>query len=72
MSHLQGKERAAYVQGMFDRIARRYNLMNRLMTFGQDMRWRRFVIQQAKLPRWGTLLVRATGTCDIAFEGLPA
>ena len=72
MSHLQGKERAAYVQGMFDRIARRYNLMNRLMTFGQDMRWRRFVIQQAKLPRGGKLLDLATGTGDIAFEGLRA
>ncbi len=51
MATLQGKERAAYVQGMFDRIAGRYNLMNRLMTFGQDMRWRRFVIHQARLQR---------------------
>ena len=72
MSHLQGEERAAYVQGMFDRIARRYNLMNRLMTFGQDMRWRHFVIRQAKLPRGGKLLDLATGTGDIAFEGLRA
>lgn len=70
MAMLQGKERAAYVQSMFDRVARRYNLMNRLMTFGQDMRWRRFVIQQAKLPPKGKLLDLATGTGDIAFEGL--
>ncbi len=72
MATLQGKERAAYVQSMFDRIARRYNLMNRLMTFGQDLRWRKFVIQQAKLPPKGKLLDLATGTGDIAFEGLRA
>lgn len=68
MAHLQGKERADYVQNMFDRIAGRYNLMNRLMTGGQDMRWRRFVIQQARLPKGGKLLDLATGTGDIAFE----
>lgn len=68
MAHLQGKERSAYVQQMFGRIAGRYNLMNRLMTGGQDLRWRRFVVQQARLPRGGKLLDLATGTGDIAFE----
>jgi len=53
---------------MFGRIAGRYNLMNRVMTFGQDMRWRKFVVQQAQLPPDGTLLDLATGTGDIAFE----
>lgn len=72
MAHLQGKERANYVQSMFDRIAGRYNLMNRLMTFGQDMRWRRFVVQQARPPEGGKLLDLATGTGDIAFEALKA
>ena len=61
-------DHAAYVQEMFGRIARRYDLMNRLMTFGQDGRWRRFVVQQADLPRGGWLLDIATGTGDIAFE----
>ena len=72
MAHLEGKERAAYVQQMFGRIASRYNLMNRLMTFGQDMRWRRFVVEQAKLPAGGKLLDLATGTGDIAFEAVKA
>jgi len=70
MAHLQGKERAAYVQDMFGRIAENYNLMNRLMTGGQDMRWRRFVVEQAKLSRGGSLLDLATGTGDIAWEAL--
>lgn len=70
MAYLQGKERADYVQKMFDQIAGRYNLMNRLMTGGQDQRWRRFVVRQAQLPPGGKLLDLATGTGDIAFEAL--
>ncbi len=61
-------EHAAYVQGMFGRIARRYDLMNRLMTFGQDRRWRRFVIRRASLEPGDRLLDIATGTGDLAFE----
>lgn len=70
MAQLQGEERAEYVQNMFARIAGRYDMMNRLMTFGQDVRWRRYVIQQAQLPDGGRLLDIATGTGDIAYEGL--
>jgi demethylmenaquinone methyltransferase/2-methoxy-6-polyprenyl-1,4-benzoquinol methylase len=70
MAMLQGKERAAYVQNMFDRIAGRYDLMNRVMTFGQDQRWRQFVIRQTQLPPGGSLLDLATGTGDIAFAAL--
>ena len=61
-------DHAAYVQAMFGRIARRYDLMNRLMTFGQDQRWRRFVVRQARLRPGAWLLDIATGTGDIAFE----
>ena len=69
MAHLTGEERAQYVQNMFARIAGRYDLMNRLMTGGQDLKWRRFVIEQARLPVNGRLLDIATGTGDIALEG---
>ncbi|KAA3661074.1 MAG: methyltransferase domain-containing protein [Chloroflexi bacterium] len=69
MAHLEGQERAEYVQDMFARIASRYDLMNRVMTFGQDLRWRRYVIAQARLPENGRLLDIATGTGDIAHEG---
>ena len=68
MAHLTGKERSAYVQDMFGRIAEKYNLLNRVMTFGQDMRWRKYVVKQAALPQNGSLLDLATGTGDIAFE----
>ena len=69
MAHLEGQERAQYVQDMFARIAGRYDTMNRLMTFGQDLKWRRYVIAQARLPQNGRLLDIATGTGDIAYEG---
>ena len=70
MAQLQGKARAEYVRGMFDRIAGRYDLMNRLITGGQDRKWRRFAVQMADLPVEGRLLDIATGTGDIAQEAL--
>jgi demethylmenaquinone methyltransferase/2-methoxy-6-polyprenyl-1,4-benzoquinol methylase len=70
MARLEGRERADYVRRMFGRIAGRYDLLNRLMTFGQDRRWRRIVVRMADLPPGGALLDVATGTGDIALEAL--
>ncbi len=49
------------------RIAGRYDLMNRVMTFGQDGAWRRRVIALAALRPGESLLDLGTGTGDIAF-----
>jgi demethylmenaquinone methyltransferase/2-methoxy-6-polyprenyl-1,4-benzoquinol methylase len=70
MAHLKGQARATYVRQMFGEIAPRYDLMNRLMTGGRDVAWRRLVIREAQLPRGGILLDLATGTGDIALEAL--
>lgn len=70
MANLTGPQRAKYVQGMFARIAHRYDLMNRIMTAGQDVRWREAVIRRAKLQPDGRLLDLGTGTGDLAQEGL--
>lgn len=51
---------------MFDAIAGRYDLMNRVMTMGQDQKWRRFVVEKAGNPAGGWMLDLATGTGDIA------
>lgn len=67
---LNGAERAAYVQRMFAGIAHRYDLMNRLMTFGQDVGWRREVIQRAGMPAGGKLLDLGSGTGDLALEAM--
>lgn len=56
------------VQAMFGRIARRYDWMNRLMTFGQDRGWRRVVVKKAHISNTSCVLDIAAGTGDIAFE----
>ncbi len=68
--NLTGEERARYVRDMFGRIARRYDLMNRLMTGGQDVRWRREVIQRAGLEAEARLLDLGAGTGDLSFEAV--
>lgn len=70
MSNLQGIERTRYVQEMFTRIAPRYDLMNRLMTFGQEASWRKQVIRRARLTYGSWLLDLGAGTGDLAGEAL--
>jgi demethylmenaquinone methyltransferase/2-methoxy-6-polyprenyl-1,4-benzoquinol methylase len=70
MTNLTGAERARYVKQMFSRIAQHYDLMNRVMTAGQDIRWRRTVIGLAGLPEGGRLLDLGAGTGDLAREAL--
>jgi demethylmenaquinone methyltransferase/2-methoxy-6-polyprenyl-1,4-benzoquinol methylase len=70
MANLTGLDRSRYVQAMFTRIAYRYDRMNRLMTAGQDVRWRQEVIQRSELPSKGYLLDLGAGTGDLAREAL--
>lgn len=70
MTFNSSTEKRQYVNTMFARIAPRYDLMNRIMTGGQDRRWRKLLVKQAQLPAHGALLDIATGTGDIAFEAL--
>ena len=60
-------ERASRIRTMFGRIARRYDLMNRLMTVGRDRKWRRIAAAELQLPPNGLCLDLATGTGHLAF-----
>ena len=53
---------------MFDRIAPRYDLMNRAMTAGLDGRWRRAAAAAADLAAGDRALDVCTGTGDLALE----
>ena len=68
MANLSGQERAQYVQQMFGRIAHRYDLMNRVMTAGQDGAWRRELIRKAQVKPGSRVLDLGSGTGDIALE----
>ena len=53
---------------MFDRIARRYDLLNRVMSLGMDRRWRRrLVTSLGTLTAGDRVLDVATGTADVAL-----
>jgi demethylmenaquinone methyltransferase/2-methoxy-6-polyprenyl-1,4-benzoquinol methylase len=70
MTSLEEEARARYVRGMFARIASRYDVMNQLMTAGQDARWRREAIRRAGLKPGDRLLDLGAGTGDLAQEAL--
>lgn len=53
---------------MFDDIAPRYDLLNRLMSLGLDRRWRRRLVDSAPCPPGGRALDVATGSGDVAIE----
>ena len=56
------------VAAMFGRIAKRYDLVNRLLSMGLDGSWRRFAARQTRLRPGDRALDVATGTADLAFE----
>ncbi len=57
-----------FVKEMFDKIAHRYDFLNRLLSLRQDVMWRRQMVQAAApAPRTRVLDV-ACGTCDVALE----
>jgi demethylmenaquinone methyltransferase/2-methoxy-6-polyprenyl-1,4-benzoquinol methylase len=52
---------------MFDAIAPRYDLLNRIISLGLDQSWRRRTVAALALPPGGTALDLATGTGDLAL-----
>lgn len=63
----EGHEKRAAVQQMFDTIAPRYDVVNRLMTFRLDVRVRRQTLESLRLPPRATVLDLACGTGDFMW-----
>lgn len=64
----EGADKRREVESMFDRIAPRYDLVNRVMTLGLDRRWRRRTIASLALPKGAWVLDLGCGTGDLCEE----
>jgi len=64
----RGDEKAETVRNLFDRISPRYDLVNRVMTVGMDIGWRRRAIRELHLPAGSRVLDLACGTGDFCRE----
>lgn len=60
-----GEEKRARVRDMFDRIAPRYDALNRVMSVGLDQRWRRRALEKIALRRGDRVVDLACGTGDL-------
>jgi demethylmenaquinone methyltransferase/2-methoxy-6-polyprenyl-1,4-benzoquinol methylase len=64
----QGVAKVVAVRSMFDAIAPRYDLVNRLMTFGLDRGWRKRAVRSLTLSPGDVVLDIACGTGDLCRD----
>ncbi len=64
----EGDDKRRAVQAMFDTIAPRYDLVNRIMTFRLDTRWRRLAVRRLGLGAGSRVLDLAAGTGDLCID----
>jgi demethylmenaquinone methyltransferase/2-methoxy-6-polyprenyl-1,4-benzoquinol methylase len=64
----EGDEKVAAVRGMFDAIAPRYDLVNRIMTFRMVVGWRRRTVRSLSLRPGAVVVDLACGTGDLCRE----
>ena len=65
-------EKAIFVRSVFAQIAARYDLLNALISLGQDSRWRRMVARRLQLPPQGRVLDLGAGTGALSAAVLKA
>lgn len=64
----QGNEKRHAVRSMFDTIAPRYDLVNRVMTFRMDVGWRRETVRSLRVAPGSTVIDVACGTGDLCRD----
>ncbi|MBV9464463.1 MAG: class I SAM-dependent methyltransferase, partial [Verrucomicrobiae bacterium] len=69
MLESESKPRAERVRGLFDRIARRYDLINDLQSFGMHRRWKDELLGLGQLRPGDRVLDLASGTGDLVARG---
>ena len=56
------------VEKMFDNISKEYDILNRVISFGIDISWRKKIVKILKSKNPSIILDVATGTGDLAIE----
>ena len=64
----EGDDKVRAVRSMFDAIAPRYDLVNRVMTFRMDVGWRRAAVRSLQLAPGDVVLDVACGTGDLCRD----
>jgi demethylmenaquinone methyltransferase/2-methoxy-6-polyprenyl-1,4-benzoquinol methylase len=64
----EGEQKRRAVRSLFDSISSRYDLVNRVMTFGMDTGWRRRAVSMLRLPGGALVVDLACGTGDLCRE----
>jgi demethylmenaquinone methyltransferase/2-methoxy-6-polyprenyl-1,4-benzoquinol methylase len=64
----EGETKRRAVEAMFDRLAPSYERMNRVISLGQDRRWRRHAVDSLALPLGSLVLDLACGTADLCRD----
>lgn len=64
----EGEHKVRAVRDMFDAIAPRYDMVNRIMTFRLDVRWRRRAVRNLGLAPGSVVLDLASGTGDLCVD----
>ncbi|MBW2099574.1 MAG: bifunctional demethylmenaquinone methyltransferase/2-methoxy-6-polyprenyl-1,4-benzoquinol methylase UbiE [Deltaproteobacteria bacterium] len=62
------KKELPFIKEMFDSLAPKYDLLNRLLSLRRDLYWRRAMVSEINLPQKGFVLDVACGTADVALE----
>lgn len=71
--HADGTDKTpGRIAGMFDAIAPRYDLLNRVLSAGFDRRWRRRAVRALALTGRETVLDMCSGTADLAIAAATA
>ncbi len=60
-------KQSSEIRGMFGRIAHRYDLLNRVLSVGRDVGWRKTVVRRVAAAGPGRVLDVCTGTGDLAL-----
>ncbi|MFQ5571148.1 MAG: bifunctional demethylmenaquinone methyltransferase/2-methoxy-6-polyprenyl-1,4-benzoquinol methylase UbiE [Rhodothermales bacterium] len=68
VGEVEGKKEQ--IEAMFDAIAPRYDLLNRVLSLGIDQRWRKKAVNLLRAEHPERILDVATGTADLAIQAL--